>query len=493
MTEIASSQQVFSRIEFFLRQAKYEYAEALLFQLLNQDPSDRESKLYLLLINVTREGPVLYEEDIDQLRNLCDLNDTEKEIVRRLFVLGFRSAEREGREDQVWAYQRLLRRLLLNQPLDPPIPRSSGRIPPAHQERARKLIDRALIPIHNPNLARVGDKAISLGWFVAFLENTSSRCQIRFHLALQNARNLSASQQVALAIAAVALFMVPIGYFSLPPAHPVKETSGYADAALSQPKLANSVLAVSGIPLSQHSDDAENTKKERIHNMVAHQLPSLQRAYGRWIRENGNLMGSLLVKLELDAAGNVIKVEEVASRITDSEFREVVLAEVRKWKFRNANFDTAEFTVPLLFVPKDMDSETILRWERTLNSSEGEANAILPVHVTSLFADGEEPRSTIKVNPSSADLKFPKAVEADGSKTKNPEGPPEQEIAYRTRRVAPLRQEPRFAAATTQDIDAGVTISVLEAKGDWLKVKTRPSGTVGYVRKEYVAPAGAPQ
>jgi hypothetical protein len=334
---------------------------------------------------------------------------------------------------------------------------------------------------------------ISLGWLVAFLEKTSSRCQIWFHLALQTAWKLSVSQQAALAIGGVALLMVPIAYFSLSPAHPAKETSGYADAALSQPKLANSVLAVSRIPLSQHSDDAENTKKERVHNMVAHQLPSLQRAYGSWIRKNGNLMGSLLVKMEVDAAGNVVKVEEVASRITDPEFRKVVLAEARKWKFRNANFDTAEFTVPLLFVPKDMDSETILRWEQTLNSSEAEAKTILPVHVTSLSADAEEPKSTIKINPSSADLKVLKTVEADGSKTKKPDGSPKQEIAYRTSRVAPLRQEPRFAAATTQDIDAGVTISVLEAKGDWLKVKTRPSGTVGYVRKEYVDPVGAPQ
>ena len=190
MTEIARCQRVFDQIEFFLKKAKYEYAEALLFQLLNQDPSDRESKLYLLLVNVTREGPVLYEEDIDQLRNLSNLNDREKEIVRRLLVLGFKSAKKEGREDQILACQQLLTRLQLNQPLELPILRSSARTPPARQEPALKLIDRTL------DLARL--KAISLGWFVALLEKTSSVCQIWLSRASQTIWKLKVSQHTAL-------------------------------------------------------------------------------------------------------------------------------------------------------------------------------------------------------------------------------------------------------------------------------------------------------
>src|SRR5712692_1431708 len=117
MTEIARS-QVFFEIELFLRERKYEEARELLYQCVDQDPIDRESKLYLLLVNVTLDGPLAFEDDIDEVRSLSDLNETEKEIVRRLFVLGFQSAEKRGREDQAWAYQRLLRRLLLNQPLD---------------------------------------------------------------------------------------------------------------------------------------------------------------------------------------------------------------------------------------------------------------------------------------------------------------------------------------------------------------------------------------
>lgn len=249
--------------------------------------------------------------------------------------------------------------------------RSSARTPSAHQEPALKLIDRTL------DLARL--KAISLGWLVALLEKTSSVCQIWLSRASQTIWKLKVSQHTALAIAAVALLMIAIAYFSL--RQPSKETSGYANAPLSQPMLANSVLAVGPIELSrQHS-------------------------------------------------------------------------------------------------------ETIVGWEQTLDSSKTEAKAI-----TNLRLDEGKSKSTIQANPRTTGLKVAQAVETDASKTQKLAGKADQGIEYRIRRVAPLRQEPRYGAPKIQDIDAGATISVLGTKGDWLKVKTGPSGAVGYVRKEYVGP-----
>jgi len=468
MTEIGRSRRVFDQIEFFLSEAKYEYAEALLFQLLNQDPSDRESRLHLLLVNVTREGPVLYEEDIDQLRNLSNLDDNEKEIVRKLFVLGFKSAEKEGRKDQIWAYQELLRRLLLNQQLKPPIPRSSARTPPAHQEPTPKLIDRTL------DLARLNGKAVSLGWLVAVLEKTSSVCQIWFSRASQTIWPLKLSH-TALAIAAVTPLMIPIAYFSLPQA--ATETSGHANATLSQPVLANSVLAIGPVGLSQQNDYIDNNERGWVHNIVPLPLFSLQRAYG-------NLIGSLLVKMELNPAVNVVKMEDVASRLAVLEFRKVALAKARKWSLHNASVDAARFTVPLLFVPSEMHSENIVHREKNLDSTKTEAKALLPVYITNLRL--ERAKSTIQTNPRTVGLKVAQAVETDGSKTQKLAGKPDQGIEYRTGRGAPLRQEPHFGASKTQYIDAGATIGVLETKGDWLKVKAGPSGAIGYVRKEYV-------
>jgi len=69
---------------------------------------------------------------------------------------------------------------------------------------------------------------------------------------------------------------------------------------------------------------------------------------------------------------------------------------------------------------------------------------------------------------------------------KKREEPPGEMMTYKTRRVVSLREEPRFAATSKAQIGAGTSISVLESNGDWFKVRTRPAGAIGYVRKEYL-------
>ena len=88
------------------------------------------------------------------------------------------------------------------------------------------------------------------------------------------------------------------------------------------------------------------------------------------------------------------------------------------------------------------------------------------------------------------DLKGRKTIGADNRNVSKHEDRPDDGDDYVTRRAVSLRVEPRFAATAKAQIDAGTSISVLGAQGDWLKVKTRPSGAVGYVRKEYLVPQG---
>jgi peptidoglycan hydrolase CwlO-like protein len=79
-----------------------------------------------------------------------------------------------------------------------------------------------------------------------------------------------------------------------------------------------------------------------------------------------------------------------------------------------------------------------------------------------------------------------KKKRVDSLVTKKRDEPPVGIMTYKTRRVVPLREEPRFAATSKAQISAGTSINVLESNGDWFKVKTRPSGAIGYVRKEYL-------
>ena len=66
------------------------------------------------------------------------------------------------------------------------------------------------------------------------------------------------------------------------------------------------------------------------------------------------------------------------------------------------------------------------------------------------------------------------------------EVPSEMSKSYSILRRIVLREEPRFAGAAVQEVDAGTQINVLAVHGDWLKVKTRESGIVGYIRREHV-------
>jgi len=118
--------------------------------------------------------------------------------------------------------------------------------------------------------------------------------------------------------------------------------------------------------------------------------------------------------------------------------------------------------------------------------TDGNSVAAVDVVITKSSIDAEERQAP--VSPSrSFDLKSRKTVAADYRNVRKREDPPGRAAAYKTRRLVSLREEPRFAASAKAQIAAGTSISVLEAKGDWFKVKTQPLGAVGYVRKEYLA------
>jgi len=85
------------------------------------DPIDRYRNLCDLLDRVTASGPIDFEPEIDRLREHINFTDAEREVVAKIFRRGFEAALQKGDQHKTWAYQRLLRRLLVGQPLDCPI------------------------------------------------------------------------------------------------------------------------------------------------------------------------------------------------------------------------------------------------------------------------------------------------------------------------------------------------------------------------------------
>ena len=94
---------------------------------------DRQAQFSHLLARIQVYGVPYYEQEIDQIRTVGHLSESEREIVLEIFRFGYEAAEKELRQDKMVAYQRLLRRLLLHQPLDQPIP-----LPELPQEISRE-------------------------------------------------------------------------------------------------------------------------------------------------------------------------------------------------------------------------------------------------------------------------------------------------------------------------------------------------------------------
>jgi len=134
MTQITQHPFDRSHIELLFQENKLIEALALLRQCTSEGLPERETHLYVLFARARLHGPEPYEADIDALRSLSDLNDREKEMVRRIFRYAFQVAEEVGQEEKKWVYQRLLRRLLLGQSLNQPIPITPKVAPPAPRQ-----------------------------------------------------------------------------------------------------------------------------------------------------------------------------------------------------------------------------------------------------------------------------------------------------------------------------------------------------------------------
>ena len=96
MAKTSHSQDILSEIERFLSAGRYEDAKILL-NFVDNDATDRETRLYLLLINVTIDGPLGYQDEIDEAANLLNPSDIEKEIARKILLQASQPREEHRR------------------------------------------------------------------------------------------------------------------------------------------------------------------------------------------------------------------------------------------------------------------------------------------------------------------------------------------------------------------------------------------------------------
>ncbi|MGE5303075.1 MAG: SH3 domain-containing protein [Alphaproteobacteria bacterium] len=439
MTQLTQSPFDRSRIELLIAENKFAKALALLSQSDKQAPLEREISLYSLFLRVRLHGPEYHELEIDALRALSDLNDHEKTLVRRIFLYAFQIAEQAGEEEKRWAYQRLLRRLLLGQPLTQSIPITSK---PPRAERPVIMLEPAAIvskPIAitgqaAPKVSSMMDTMLSLavGYCAA--------CIVGAPMAYLVSKNVPAGNQSV----AVSGQSVP-----MPGTDPGSvETS------------------TRGEKQGFHRFD-----EEQIKIGLAGQLTGLRRVYAGWTAKKPKMTGKVSLKLTLDGRGKVVDVNEVSSELPEAGFVKAVVEEARKWQLPIAQAEASEITIPLLFIPQSSAARMAGVRPRSYPKPgrSFENTQPLTMAAAKIIAGGTQEA----IAASRSDLA--KQAESPG-------------LEYVAQRMVTLREQPRFAASTLEKIPPGTRVSVIAVEGDWFKVRTAHSPIAGFVRKEFVAP-----
>jgi hypothetical protein len=221
----------------------------------------------------------------------------------------------------------------------------------------------------------------------------------------------------------------------------------------------------------------EKLEDSRIGARVETQLQGLRDLYRREIAKNPKLMGSMILQLNINPAGQVSQVKEITARLNDPEFRQTVAAETGKWAFAELVAEPVTVQIPLLFVEEGMDITTLVRWEGVLAGAPVKVVAAAkPETAQPAKAASPAPPPAAGVKPAASPEKAPPAtVKTEGE---------EMQIKYATL----LRKEPNFSAPVLTTFTIGTKVTVINRSSDWLEVRSHHNGPSGYIRKEFVVP-----
>jgi hypothetical protein len=291
-----------------------------------------------------------------------------------------------------------------------------------------------------------------------------------------------------LSVAAIALMALPIGVGLLS-----KHAQGFQFSlanflAATTASSESPVLAVDASGMTIYGKNISAAVKDRFETAAVEQLAGLHQLYASWTSPHQEAIGSMLLRLFVDASGKVARIEPLKSQLTSGDFANVVLSEMRQWSFPSGAREPVEITIPLLFVPKGMDPSTVVQWERRTRVVNGKEKTLAPTQVARVTPAVAVSAKAAQVEATPVIASPPKVSQDFVTRARVQPSPVQSFPVIKTTQAVALRQQPRFAAERVHEIDAETELSLLENKGDWLKVKVAHAGAIGFVRKEYITP-----
>jgi hypothetical protein len=219
----------------------------------------------------------------------------------------------------------------------------------------------------------------------------------------------------------------------------------------------------------------------KIAGRIESQLQNLRDLYRQEISKNSALMGGVVLQLSINSSGEVTKVREIASRISDNEFRKAVIAAVSIWSFDQVLSQESTITCPLLFVREGMDITTLIQWEKNLSQA-GDKPAL-----AKLKLDIEPAPQITAINNASVRQTSSKEIAVGPQPRQLPKAQSEGAL-YQMKYTTVIREEPNYSAAAVARFTTGTKVILLGQSGDWYEVRY-DGGPRGFLRKEFIAPA----
>jgi len=246
--------------------------------------------------------------------------------------------------------------------------------------------------------------------------------------------------------------------------------------------LGNIVMVARELGFSVEGEKGPAVDEDKLASQIEGKLQSLRALYRRESENNPNLMGAMMLELTVNAGGEVTDVNELASRITDKEFKEAVLAEISQWNFSDLAPQLVNIRCPLLFVREGMDITTLVNWEKSLGQIRAESalakNSPPPTQAHKPTDPRKAAAREVKTTKVATEKLSPKKIAAEESWT----------TLYQMKYGTTIRKEPSFSSPAVAEVSSGMKVTVLGRSGDWLEVRYAEGGPSGYLRKEFLTP-----
>ena len=244
--------------------------------------------------------------------------------------------------------------------------------------------------------------------------------------------------------------------------------------------LGNVVVVAQELGFLVKSGKDTTGDSSRVTARMESQLQGLREFYRTESEKNPSLMGGMIVQLSIGASGEVTQIKELASRITDTEFKKAVLSEMSKWSFQEIVSDVT-IHCPLLFVREGMDITTLLQWEKSLGQLI-DKSVLARGDSAILIQETKPPASSNATAKAARDMPVAPARPAPSVAAK-----PVADL-YQTKYATSVRTGPNFASDSVGKFSSGTKVSLLGRHGDWLEVRAKDTALSGFIRKEFVTP-----